>query len=111
MVTSEAGPRRTPPHHARFVLQTIWSIDLTRFDVDVADIAPVEGASRLEVPGPRRRLRRPYLDACIGPGGLVARIVGGNGQARPLVLVGAGTPNALPLPVPPLAASARGDHG
>lgn len=84
-------------------------VPVTSFiDVAIVDVEPPPGGSFIELPGPRKQPRRPYLELFAGPAGVAARVIRGDGKAQPLaVLVGNGGHQVVTLPGQPLAVAAR----
>jgi hypothetical protein len=79
--------------------------------LDVVEVGPPSDGSFIDLPGPKRRPVRPYLEPLAGPNGIAARVLRGDGQVMPFIVV-VGEPTAVvPLAKPPRAISVRADGG
>jgi hypothetical protein len=78
--------------------------------LDVVDVDWSAGGAVLNVPGPRRKPVRPYLEPFpTATQAVGARAVRGDGQVAPAAVVARGGLSVIPLPAPPLAVAPRSD--
>jgi len=84
-----------------------WDDDVP---LKIVDVQPPAGGAFIELPGPKRRPVRAYLEPFASLGGLAARLVQADGQVEPLILlVNEAGPSLMPILVPPLALTVRED--
>ncbi len=79
--------------------------------LDVVEVEPPPNGSFIELPGPKRRPVRPYLEPFANQDGIAARVLKGDGEAMPMAIILGEKTKVMPLSEPPLALSLRKDGG
>ena len=86
----------------------MWNDEL---NIEVVEAGPPTRGSFIDLPGPKRLPTRPYLEPFAGPCGVVARVLRGDGQVMPLVVLVDKTETVRSISELPLALSAGSDGG
>ena len=86
----------------------MWNDEL---NLEVVEVGPPTGGSFIDLPGPKRLPTRPYLEPFAGPCGVAARVLWGDGQVMPLVVLVDKTETVRSISELPLALSAGSDGG
>ncbi|WP_041233059.1 hypothetical protein [Cylindrospermum stagnale] len=76
---------------------------------EIVEVEPPPGGSFIELPGPKRRPVRPYLEPFVSSSGIAARFIKADTTVMPVAVIVRQTSTVMQLPAPPLALNLRQD--